>query len=327
MSQISIGNVKIEKLCALSPMASVADRAYRLMCKEYGASMLTSEMVSAKGLCYSDRKTKELCEVTAPERPYAIQLFGEEAEYIARAVKIVEAFEPDIIDINMGCPVPKVVNPGGGSALMKTPQLAADIVKAAVDVASCPITVKIRAGWDEEHINAVDFACLMEQAGAAAIAVHPRTRKMMYSGEADWSVIKAVKQAVSVPVIGNGDIKDGIDAKRMYDETGCDLVSLARASYGRPWVFKQIKEYLENGIVLPEPDIDERLDVMLKHVSLIISLKGEPQGIREARKNVAWYIKGMPNAAALRAASGSLNSYDELLKMADEIRERVRLSE
>lgn len=327
MSQISIGNVKIEKLCALSPMASVADRAYRLMCKEYGASMLTSEMVSAKGLCYSDRKTKELCEVTAPERPYAIQLFGEEAEYIARAVKIVETFEPDIIDINMGCPVPKVVNPGGGSALMKTPQLAADIVKAAVDVASCPITVKIRAGWDEEHINAVEFACLMEQAGAAAIAVHPRTRKMMYSGEADWSVIKAVKQAVSVPVIGNGDIKDGIDAKRMYDETGCDLVSLARSSYGRPWVFKQIKEYLENGIVLPEPDIDERLDVMLRHVELIISLKGEKQGIREARKNVAWYIKGMPNAAALRAASGSLNSYAELLKMADEIRERVRLSE
>lgn len=327
MSQISIGNVKIEKLCALSPMASVADRAYRLMCKEYGASMLTSEMVSAKGLCYSDRKTKELCEVTAPERPYAIQLFGEEAEYIARAVKIVEAFEPDIIDINMGCPVPKVVNPGGGSALMKTPQLAADIVKAAVDVASCPITVKIRAGWDDDNINAVEFACLMEEAGAAAIAVHPRTRKMMYSGEADWSVIKAVKQAVSVPVIGNGDIKDGIDAKRMYDETGCDLVSLARASYGRPWVFRQIKEYLEKGIILPEPDIDERLDVMLKHVSLIISLKGEPQGIREARKNVAWYIKGMPNAAALRAASGSLNSYDELLKMADEIRERVRLSE
>ncbi len=327
MPKVSIGNVKIEKLCALSPMASVADRAYRLMCKEYGASMLTSEMVSAKGLCYSDRKTKELCEVTDAERPYAIQLFGEEAEYIARAVKIVEQFNPDIIDINMGCPVPKVVNPGGGSALMKTPQLAADIVKAAADVASCPITVKIRAGWDEEHINAVEFACLMESAGAAAIAVHPRTRKMMYSGEADWSVIKAVKQAVSVPVIGNGDIKDGIDAKRMYDETGCDLVSLARSSYGRPWVFKQIKEYLENGIVLPEPDIDERLDVMLRHVELIISLKGEKQGIREARKNVAWYIKGMPNAAALRAASGSLNSYAELLKMADEIRERVRLSE
>ncbi len=327
MPEISIGKVKIEQLCALSPMASVADRAYRLMCKEFGASFLTSEMVSAKGLCYSDRKTKELCEVTERERPYAIQLFGEEAEYIARAVKIVEQFEPDVIDINMGCPVPKVVNPGGGSALMKTPKLASDIVKAAVDVASVPITVKIRAGWDEEHINAVEFACLMEEAGAAAIAVHPRTRKMMYSGEADWSIIKAVKQAVSVPVIGNGDIKNGLDAKRMYDETGCDLVSLARSSYGRPWVFKQIKEYLENGVILPEPDVEEKIDVMLRHVGLIISQKGEPQGIREARKNVAWYIKGLPGAAALRAQSGSLNSYNDLLKMVEEIRERVRQSE
>ncbi len=327
MPEISIGKVKIEQLCALSPMASVADRAYRLMCKEFGASFLTSEMVSAKGLCYSDRKTKELCEVTERERPYAIQLFGEEAEYIARAVKIVEQFEPDVIDINMGCPVPKVVNPGGGSALMKTPKLASDIVKAAVDVASVPITVKIRAGWDEEHINAVEFACLMEEAGAAAIAVHPRTRKMMYSGEADWSIIKAVKQAVSVPVIGNGDIKNGLDAKRMYDETGCDLVSLARSSYGRPWVFKQIKEYLENGVILPEPVVEEKIDVMLRHVGLIISQKGEPQGIREARKNVAWYIKGLPGAAALRAQSGSLNSYNDLLKMVEEIRERVRQSE
>lgn len=327
MSDICIGNVKIEKLCALSPMASVADRAYRLMCKEYGASLLTSEMVSAKGLCYSDRKTKELCEITDAERPYAIQLFGEEAEYIAKAVKIVSQFEPDIIDINMGCPVPKVVNPGGGSALMKTPALACDIVKAATDAASCPVTVKIRAGWDEGHINAVEFAALMEQSGAAAIAVHPRTRKMMYSGEADWSVIKAVKEAVSVPVIGNGDIENGVDAKRMYDETGCDLVSLARASYGRPWVFKNIKEYLEHGIILPEPEIDERLDIMLRHVSLIISMKGEPQGIREARKNVAWYLKGLPGAAKYRAMSGGLCSFDELLKMADEIRERVRFGE
>lgn len=315
MEYITIGNVKIERLCALSPMASVADRAYRLICKKYGASLLTSEMVSAKGLCYNSKKTEEMCIVDDSERPYALQLFGEEPEFMAKAVKIVRAYKPDIIDINMGCPVPKVVNPGGGSALMKTPDLAADLVKAACDEADCPVTVKIRSGWDGSSINAVEFAVKMEEAGAAAIAVHPRTRSQMYSGAADWSVIKAVKAAVSVPVIGNGDITSAYDCKRMYDETGCDLCSLARGSYGRPWIFKEIKDRLKDGSLPAEPSFEERMEIMLSHVRLLISLKGEDVGIREARKNVAWYFKGQKNGAAYRCAAGSLKSYKELEEM------------
>lgn len=320
MDYIEIGGVKIEKSCALSPMASVADEAYRLMCKEYGASLVTSEMVSAKGLCYNFERSAELCQMSEAERPCAIQLFGEEPEFIARAVRLLgeRGYKPDMIDINMGCPVPKVVNPGGGSALMKTPELAAKIVRAAVGEADCPVTVKIRSGWDDEHINAVEFARLMESSGAAAIAVHPRTRRQMYSGEADRSVIRAVKEAVSVPVIGNGDIRSAGDCERMYRETGCDLCSLARGSYGRPWIFKEIKSYLSQGIIIPEPDIEERMAVMLRHVELLVRIKGEDTGIREARKNVAWYFRGLRGAPGFRSRAGSVRSIEELRKMAAE---------
>ena len=320
MDYIEIGGVKIEKSCALSPMASVADEAYRLMCKEYGASLVTSEMVSAKGLCYNFERSAELCQMSEAERPCAIQLFGEEPEFISRAVRLLgeRGFKPDMIDINMGCPVPKVVNPGGGSALMKTPELAAKIVRAAVGEADCPVTVKIRSGWDDEHINAVEFARLMESSGAAAIAVHPRTRRQMYSGEADRSVIRAVKEAVSVPVIGNGDIRSAGDCERMYRETGCDLCSLARGSYGRPWIFKEIKSYLSQGIIIPEPDIEERMAVMLRHVELLVRIKGEDTGIREARKNVAWYFRGLRGAPGFRSRAGSVRSIEELRKMAAE---------
>ena len=325
MDFITIGNVKIEKTCALSPMASVADRAYREICREYGASYLCSEMVSAKGLCYGGAGSLELCEVYDSERPYAVQLFGEEPEYMAKAVEIVNRFKPDIIDINMGCPVAKVVNPGGGSALMKTPELAAELVKAAVSRAECPVTVKFRAGWDENNINAVPFGVTMEQAGASALAVHPRTRAQMYSGRSDWSVIKAVKEAVKMPVIGNGDILGGKDAAKMYEETGCDLVSLARASNGRPWVFEQIKRYLESGEMLPEPPLEERLRVMLKHTERIVKYKGEAQGVREARKNVAWYLKGVRGAAKYRNLSGSLNTLDDIKRLAEEVLENASI--
>ena len=325
MDFITIGNVKIEKTCALSPMASVADRAYREICREYGASYLCSEMVSAKGLCYGGAGSLELCEVYDSERPYAVQLFGEEPEYMAKAVEIVNRFKPDIIDINMGCPVAKVVNPGGGSALMKTPELAAELVKAAVSRAECPVTVKFRAGWDENNINAVPFGVMMEQAGASALAVHPRTRAQMYSGKSDWSVIKAVKEAVKIPVIGNGDILSGKDAAKMYSETGCDLVSLARASNGRPWVFEQIKRYLESGEMLPEPPLEERLRVMIEHAERIVKYKGEAQGVREARKNVAWYLKGVRGAAKYRNLSGSLNTLDDIKRLAEEVLENASI--
>lgn len=319
MPHIQIQSVKIEQTAALSPMASVADRAYRELCREFGASYLVSEMVSAKGLCYSGAKSFELCRVYDSERPYGIQLFGEEPEFMARAVEMVNAFKPDIIDINMGCPVAKVVNPGGGSALMKTPELAAELVRAAVSRAECPVTVKFRAGWDSEHINAVPFAVLMEEAGAAALSVHPRTRVQMYSGMSDWSIIKAVKESVKIPVIGNGDILNGADALRMYRETGCDLVSVARASNGRPWVFRNIKHYLETGEELTEPSLAERLRIMLEHVDRIIEYKGEQQGIREARKNVAWYLKGVRGAAEFRNRSGQLCTRDDVLRLIDDV--------
>lgn len=325
MKSTAIGNVKIEKTCALSPMASVADRAYREICREFGASYLCSEMVSAKGLCYGGAGSLELCEVLDSERPYAIQLFGEEPEFMAKAVKIVNRFKPDIIDINMGCPVAKVVNPGGGSALMKTPELACRLIRAAVSAAECPVTVKIRSGWDDAHINAVEFSLAAEAAGAAAIAVHPRTRAQMYGGKADRRVIAAVKKAVSVPVIGNGDIACGADAERMYNETGCDLVSLARASNGRPWVFYEIKHFLETGESLPEPPLEKRLEIMLRHVDLLIEYKGEAQGVREARKNVAWYLKGVRGAAKYRNLSGSLNTRDDVLRLSEEVLENASL--
>lgn len=320
---ISIGNVKIKRTAALAPMASIADRAYRLICKEYGASFCVTEMVSAKGLCYSDRKTKELCTITENERPCALQLFCEDSEFIGRAVEIVLPFEPDIIDINMGCPVPKVAGNGAGSALMKNPKEAEEIIKEAIKAANCPVTAKIRSGWDENSINAVEFAKMLEQAGVAAITVHPRTRTQYYSGNADWSIIKAVKEAVLCPVIGNGDIKNGADALRMYNETGCDLVMIGRGSYGRPWVFEQVREYLENGNILSEPSRDVKIDTMIKHIDMMIEDKGEYVAMREGRRIAAFYLKGLPRAAEFRNLCGTLDTRDDLLKLAQKAREVI----
>jgi len=320
MQTMNIGGITLEKTAALAPMASVADKAYRLMCKKYGAAYLVSEMISAKGLCFGDKKTARLCEIEPEERPYALQLFGEESYYMGKAAYMLGEHKPDVIDINMGCPVPKIVSNGSGSALMKDPERAFEIAKEVVKNAGCPVTVKFRAGWDEQSKNAVEFAKIIEQAGVAAIAVHGRTRMQFYSGKADWDIIKAVKAAVSIPVIANGDVTDGKSAKALYEHTGCDLVMIGRGSYGRPWVFEQVKRYLENGEVMPEPDLEEKMRVMKEHCELICKYKGERQGMKEARKNVQWYIKGLRGSAKLRGRCSELVQLSDLEMMIDAIR-------
>lgn len=319
METISIGNVKIEKTAALAPMASVADKSYRLMCKEFGAAYLVSEMISSKGLCFGDKKTARLCEIEPCERPMALQLFGEEAVYVGKAAYMLNQYSPDIIDVNMGCPVPKIVGNGSGSALMKNPKTAFEIAKTAVENAECPVTVKIRAGWDADSINAVEFAKMLEQAGVSAIAVHGRTRTQFYSGSADWDIIAQVKQAVKIPVIGNGDVKTPQDCKEMYEKTGCDLVMIGRGSYGRPWIFREIAHYIESGELLPEITLEEKMNVMLKHAQLLCKYKGEKQGMKEMRKNVAWYVKGLPGSAKIRGECGNISQYCDLERTAETI--------
>ena len=320
---IEIGKVRLPKTAALAPMAGVADRAYRLMCKKYGAAYVVSEMVSAKGICYSDRKTAELCTITEPERPMGIQLFGNEPEFMAKAVDIVKQFEPDIIDINMGCPVPKVVGTGAGSALMKDISLAAKVCEAAVKAAGdIPVTAKIRSGWSADCINAPDMAEALESAGAAAIAVHGRTRDQFYSGESDSNVIREVKRAVGIPVIGNGDVKDLDTCLKMYEGTGCDMVMIGRGSYGNPFVFDEIASHFGGKEYTP-PGVAEKMAVMLEHIRLIleISEKSEELAMHEARKHAAWYMNGYYGSAKFRGRCYQLSSYAEAEALAAEFTE------
>lgn len=313
---MKIRNLEIKGHAALAPMAGVADRAFRELCTSYGASYVISEMVSSKGLTMQDKKSKELLFLSDKERPAGAQIFGDNPEIMAEAALKTLSFNPDFIDINMGCPAPKIAGNGGGSALLKNPPLISEIVESVVKVSPIPVTVKIRIGWDADTINAVEVAKRIEAAGADALTVHGRTRTQMYAPPVFLNEIAKVKQAVSIPVIGNGDIVDGISAERMLNETGCDFLMVGRGALGRPWVFSNINSWFETGTVSDEPDIAERMRVMTEHIELICKYKGERVGMREARKHAAWYIKGIRGAAAFRQEVGTLSDMDQLHELA-----------
>lgn len=314
---MKIGNVEIKGRAALAPMAGVADTAFRTICRGFGACYVVGEMASSKGLCMSDRKTAELLTVTQAERPMAVQLFGDDPKIMAEAAKRAVEFGPEIIDINMGCPAPKVAANGGGSALMKNPVLAGKIVESVANAVSLPVTVKIRKGWDSGSITAVEVARIAQESGAAAVTVHGRTREQMYRPPADLDIIAAVKAAVNIPVIGNGDIFTPKDAKRMYDYTGCDLVMVGRGALGTPWFFGQIEQFLDTGSYSPDPDVKTRMEVMLRQIKLICEQKGERRGMREARKHAAWYMKGLRGAAALRGETCNLEHLEDIERLVE----------
>jgi len=319
MKSVFIGNVEIKASAALAPMAGVADRAFREICKEFGAAYLVGEMASSKGLTMGSRKTEELLTVTDGERPMAIQLFGSDPATMAKAAYSSLEYKPDILDINMGCPAPKVAGNGGGSSLMLAPQLAGEIVKAVTAAVDIPVTVKMRKGWDDDRINAVELAKICEQNGAAAITVHGRTRAQMYAPPVDRGIIAAVKQAVRVPVIGNGDIVSPETALSMYEDTGCDLIMVGRGALGRPWLFSQIHAAAEGLPIPADPPLKERMAIMRRHIGLICRYKGEHVGMLEARKHVAWYLKGMHGAAKLRSLAGTLTKPEELDRLIETV--------
>ena len=312
MKQLKIGNVLLENSYVLGPMAGVTDLPFRLLCKEQGAGLLCMEMVSAKGIFYNNKNTESLLQIHPEEVPVSLQFFGSDPKIVSEMAKRVEERPFSILDINMGCPVPKVVRNGEGSALMKNPKLVYELVSATVKAIKKPVTVKIRKGFDDEHINAVEIAKIIEEAGAAAVAVHGRTREQYYSGKADWEIIRQVKEAVSIPVIGNGDVTSGEKAIAMREQTGCDGVMIARGAQGNPWIFSELLEYEKTGKLPDRPDVEEIKKTMLRHAKLQIEYKGDFTGIREMRKHVAWYTKGLHGAARLRDQINQVESYAEL---------------
>ena len=313
--KLKIGNVELDSPVALAPMAGVTDLPFRILCREQGCGLMCTEMVSAKALLYKNRNTKPLLETKPEERPVAVQLFGSDPEIMSEMALMLEEGPYDIIDVNMGCPVPKIVNNGEGSALMKNPKLAGEILSAMTRKLKKPVTVKFRKGFNDESVNAVEFAKMAEQSGAAAVAVHGRTREQFYSGKADWDIIRQVKEAVSIPVIGNGDIFTPQDAGRMLRETGCDGVMVARGAKGNPWIFSRIDHYLKTGEVLPKQGPEEVKQMILRHAELLVAFKGEYTAMREMRKHVSWYTAGYPHSAALRNEINLVETMEELTEL------------
>lgn len=310
--ELKIGNVTLENNLILAPMAGVTDLPFRLLCKEQGAGLLCTEMISAKAIYFKNKNTKSLMQILPEERPVSLQLFGSDPELMGEIARQIEDRPFDILDINMGCPVPKVVNNGEGSALMKNPRLIWRIVKEVSSAIQKPLTVKIRKGFNDDSVNAVEIAKIIEDAGAAAVAVHGRTKEQYYSGRADWDIIRQVKEAVSIPVIGNGDVDSPQSARRLIEETGCDGIMIGRAAQGNPWIFGRIQEYLETETLLPPPSMEEIKAMILRHARLQLEYKGEYTGMREMRKHVAWYTAGMPHSAAVRRQVNAVENFEEL---------------
>lgn len=315
--KLTIGNVELKNNVILAPMAGVTDLPFRVLCKEQGAGLLCMEMVSAKAIYYGSKNTEELMKISPAEMPVSLQLFGSDADIMADMAKKIEEKPFAVLDINMGCPVPKVVNNGEGSALMKNPKLAEEIITKMVKAVKKPVTVKIRKGFDEAHLNAVEMAKIAEASGAAAVAVHGRTREQYYAGKVDWDCIRAVKEAVKIPVIGNGDVTGALSAERLLKETGCDGVMVGRAAQGNPFIFREITEYLETGVIPPKPTPAEVRATIERHARMQMEEKGEYTGVREMRKHLSWYTVGYPNSAKYRQMINSMETMEELLHSLD----------
>ena len=315
---MKIGNVQLDNEVFLSPMAGVTDLPFRKICKEKGCGMLYTEMINAKALCYDDENTKKMLKIEEGEHPVAVQIFGSDPEFMGKAAAIMNEYSNEILDINMGCPAPKVVKNGDGSALMRNPKLDAEVLSSVVKNSKKPVTLKIRKGWDDDSVNAVEIAKIAQECGISALAIHGRTREQFYSGKADWDIIAEIKQAIDIPVIGNGDVFEVQDAVNMLEKTKCDAIMIGRGAQGNPWIFKRINHYMKTGEILPEPTLEEKITTAIKHMNLAVAEHGEYVAVREMRKHIGWYLKGLKNSAKYRDQINKITDYKEVIAMLEE---------